>query len=161
MFIEAAFLGIVAGLVGRGKMSNFLKIKLTLIWFGVAALIIQLGITFLYVQGIWPVDDKMMILRIISYILLFVFLWANKYLPGCLLFGAGFLLNFADTIMAAGVIPFRLTWLGEVITNPWPQGQSFSIGDLLISLGIFWLIFKIMTQVPASSKLTSVRSMKL
>jgi hypothetical protein len=54
-----------------------------------------------------------------------------------------------------------LPWLADVMINPWPIGKAFSIGDVFIAIGIFWLVFKTMQQPMPPTKVISVRSMKL
>jgi len=163
VFIEAGLLALVVGLFARGKISNLAQIRLASIWFGAAALIMELGIKYAVSKGTWPVDDYLVILHGVSYIFLFIFLCKNRYLPGVQLLAAGFLLNFLAIIINSGLIlgDFTLPWLTDVIQHPLRQGKVFSIGDLIISLGLFWLIYRIMTRPDGGSRLTSVRTMKL
>lgn len=55
----------------------------------------------------------------------------------------------------------RLPWLADTLIFPWPKAKAFSIGDIFISLGVFWLVFKSMTVKRFPEKLTSVRTLKI
>jgi MFS family permease len=100
-----------------------------------------------------------------SYALVGVFLWANRSLPGLWLIALGGGANLAAIVANAGVMPAspaalaaaglpadggsafansaavaapRLAFLGDVFAIPasWPLSNVFSIGDVMIALGV-------------------------
>ena len=100
-----------------------------------------------------------------------VFLAANWHLPGIPLITLGGALNLLAMAVNGGVMPAsptalagaglpvdapgfqnstalaepRLAWLGDVFYIPasWPLSNVFSIGDVLIALGIVWALHRI------------------
>ena len=126
-----------------------------LIWI---ALLVQIAIMSLgFAQGAAPV------LHVLTYVAAAVFLWLNRELPGVLIVGAGALSNgitialnggalpaSADAVAAAGIDhgdEFAnsaiiddpvLPWLGDVFAwpAPMPLANTFSIGDVLIVVGV-------------------------
>ncbi|HHT62364.1 MAG TPA: DUF5317 domain-containing protein [Clostridia bacterium] len=161
MVAEGVLLGIITGLIARRKISNLMRIRLSWIWLGVVLAIIYLGIAYFMPTAIWQDYDYGLVFFGAFYFLLFVFLWKNKHLPGMLLFTAGFLLSFLVGIINIASIPVEIPWLTKVIQKPWSGGGTFSIANFLISLGVFWLVFRTMTKPDHTTKLTSVRCMRL
>lgn len=116
-----------------------------------------------------------------SQILLLLFAWINRKLPGFSLLGLGLLANFLVIVLNGGMMPLmpenasklipqgsqveleiggrvgygkdvllekentRLWFLGDVFTLPeWMNYPlAFSIGDILISMGAFWLFWQL------------------
>lgn len=189
MLYEAIFLAIIAGWIAKGKILNLTHLKLYHIWLVFAAFIMQTGMEYLGSRGIQYVYDYRMVLYGFSYLLLFIFLWINRHLPGNILLALGFVLNFLVIMFNGGAMPVQLEgldpayvtmlqnnelptyrilessttlpWLADVLINPWPIGKAFSIGDVFISIGIFWSVFKTMRQPSLSAKVISVRRLKL
>jgi len=186
---EAIIIAVAAGWLGRGKISSLAKLDLHHIWLVFLAFGIELGMDWLWGREYQWVLTWRLQLQLFFYLLLFIFLWLNRRLPGIFLIGAGFLLNLLVITANGGAMPAtatgldgsmaaqlqngdwltytlltessRLPWLGDVILQPWPKNKIISIGDILISLGIFWLVFRTMTGRSGSGRLTSVRGMKV
>jgi len=186
---EAILVAIVVGLVAKGRISNLAHMKLFKIWLVFLSFFIQLGMEYLGSRGVEAVFDYGFYLYGFSYVLLFVFLWINRHLPGNILLALGFFLNFLVIMINGGAMPVnlegldpsyitmlqnnelptykildsssKLSWLSDVFIIPWPKGKAFSIGDIVISIGIFWLVFKTMINSDNHSRLTSVRCMKM
>lgn len=189
MLYEAIFIAIVVGWVAKGSIANLAHMKLVKIWLVFCAFFIQLGMEYLAGKGFEAVYDYRFLLHGFSYLLLFVFLWINRNLPGNILLALGFFLNFFVIMINGGAMPVNLEgldssyvtmlqnnefptyrildsstkfpWLSDMFIIPWPKGKAFSVGDIVISIGIFWLVFKTMLNWDHNSRLTSVRSMKL
>ncbi len=189
MLYEAILVGLVVGFLVKGKISRLAQIKLSRIWMVFLAFLIQFGMDFLGARGIQQVWDFRILLYLISYILLFLFLWKHRQIPGIWLLIVGFALNYLVIMLNGGAMPVtlkglgpddvaalqkmqiptykildsstHLPWLADTMIFPWPKPKAFSIGDIFISLGVFWLIFRTMTKGIASSKLTSVRGIRM
>ncbi|MEL7567767.1 MAG: DUF5317 domain-containing protein [Dehalobacterium sp.] len=189
MLYEAILVAIVVGFVARGRISNLAHMKLFKIWLVFLSFFIQIGMEYLGARGVQLVFDYGIYLYGFSYLLLFIFLWINRHLPGNILLSLGFFLNFLVIMLNGGAMPVtlegldhsyvtmlknnelptykildgsaKLPWLSDVFIIPWPKGKAFSIGDIFISIGVFWLVFKTMINSDNYSRLISVRGMKL
>jgi hypothetical protein len=106
-----------------------------------------------------------------SYALVLAFIWCNRQLPGLWLVAVGGLSNLVAIAVNGGVMPasedaFRtagrspteegftnsevlrdpnLLFLGDVLPMPsWmPLANVFSVGDVLIAVGVFWCVHAI------------------
>jgi hypothetical protein len=106
-----------------------------------------------------------------SYALVLAFIWLNRHLPGLWLVAVGGLSNLVVIAANGGVMPAsedalrtagrspteeeftnsevlrdpQLLFLGDVLPMPsWmPLANVFSIGDVLIAVGIFWCVHSI------------------
>ncbi|MGI6713185.1 MAG: DUF5317 domain-containing protein [Bacillota bacterium] len=188
MLYEAIFLALGVGLIARGKLSRLAKIQLKNIGLVFISLAIQLGIDVAahYI-------DLIVIYRLffqgLSYILLFIFLFLNRKVPGVVFLALGFLMNFIVIMFNGGAMPTivtgidpeyiksiksgevitytlisektKLRWFADILIQPWPKAKAFSIGDIFISIGIFWLVLRTMIVEEKLAKLTSVRGVKL
>lgn len=103
------------------------------------------------------------VLHVASYVLAGVFLWGNRSIPGVLVVTAGAALNGVTIALNGGVLPASpgavaaagietgdgftnsavladpvLPWLGDVFVwpAPLPLANTFSVGDVLIVLGV-------------------------
>jgi Family of unknown function (DUF5317) len=103
------------------------------------------------------------VVHIASYLMAGAFGIANRRLPGVALICLGGALNFAAIVANGGIMPAsatavrisglaarkrfdnsglvphaRLAWLGDIFAIPakWPLANVFSVGDLLVVLGI-------------------------
>jgi hypothetical protein len=150
------------------------------IWLVLAAYIPQ------FIAFYWPAtrsfisDTLVSILFISSQLLLLVFIWINRKIPGGWLMGLGLLLNFLVVVLNGGMMPLtpenaqqlqpvgnpipvtlgervgiskdillkkadtKLWFLGDVFLLPsWMNYPlAFSPGDVLLSLGAFWLLWE-------------------
>jgi hypothetical protein len=110
------------------------------------------------------------VLHVFSYVLLGACAWANRRVPGVALVVLGGALNVIAILANGGVMPAdpdlvvhaaqrggegfvnsgvvadpRLLFLGDVIATPrsWPVANVFSVGDLLILLGVAVLLHRV------------------
>ena len=172
MLIEAVVLALIISVLSGRKISQLGQLTLREFWLIPLALIIQGGVNWAAVRGIklgpmWlsPVLDTM------SYFLLLVFTLCNRLLPGMRIITLGILLNTIVIAVNGGVMPVDLAFLREATRKALQAGegthglvtsvthlrfltdrfyvnilglhkQVCSIGDCLIDIGIFLLIFK-------------------
>ncbi len=170
-------LGIVVGLVRGGSFDNLGTLHLR----GLILVFAALGLQSLIFPTLWwsipPLSWMPQVWHILSYVLLIVFLFANRKLPQLWGIAAGVMLNIIvisanqgfmpsnlDALAASGypetaellarsdggnirnIIAMgpdtRLNFLGDwLYLPPWvPFGVSFSPGDLILMIGVFWLI---------------------
>lgn len=106
------------------------------------------------------------VLHVLTYLVAGVVLWRNRHLVGVRLVGAGAVLNGGTILLNGGTLPAApaaldaaglpaepgftnsgavehpvLPWLGDVFAwpEPLPLANVFSVGDVLIVLGVGWV----------------------
>ncbi|HWQ41298.1 MAG TPA: DUF5317 domain-containing protein, partial [Desulfosporosinus sp.] len=171
MLIETLILALFISLICRGKLSQLGQIGLREFWLVPLALLIQGGVYWAAVRGIgigpsWfsPVLDTG------SYFLLLIFTLRNSSLPGMRFITLGIFLNTLVIALNGGVMPVDPSFLTETGRKALMAGQGthglmtstthmsfladrfyldilgwdkqvFSVGDGLIDIGIFLLVF--------------------
>jgi hypothetical protein len=148
-----------------GNLLRLASIRLRGTWVPVVALAIQVVIVTIAPAG-HPALHKAV--HIATYVLIGVFLWCNRRLPGIKVIGLGAFLNaLVITLnggqMAASATAERLAglhpgpgfqnsaqlahpvlpWLGDIIPWPGPLPNVLSIGDCLIYLGTLILLHRV------------------
>ncbi|GAB6153178.1 DUF5317 domain-containing protein [Desulfosporosinus burensis] len=178
MLIETLILALLISMLSGGKISRLSELVLRGFWLVPLALLIQSGVYWAAVRGIglgpsWagPVLDTG------SYFLLLIFTVLNRSLPGVRWISLGILLNTLVIGLNGGVMPVDPSFLPEASRNALLEGQGthglmtsstqlsfladrfyldllgfrkqvFSVGDILIDIGIFLLIFKTQKKAP-------------
>lgn len=147
-----------------GRISRLASIRVRGTWVPVVALAIQVLITTIIRDGH---EEMHKAVHIATYVLIGVFLWCNRRLPGVRVIGLGAFLNaLVITVnggqMAASRTAERLAglhldagfensaplahphllWFGDVIPWPGPFPNVLSIGDLLIYAGTLILLHR-------------------
>jgi hypothetical protein len=148
-----------------GRLSRLTSIRVRGTWVPVVALGGQVLITSVLPDGS-PALHKAV--HIATYVLIGVFLWCNRRLPGVPVIGLGAFLNalvitLNEGQMAASRTAERLAglhlragfdnsaplahphllWLGDIIPWPGPLPNVLSIGDLLIYVGTLILLHRV------------------
>ena len=148
-----------------GRVSRLASIRVRGTWVPVVALAIQVLITTIIRDGH---EEMHKAVHIATYVLIGVFLWCNRRLPGVKVIGLGAFLNaLVITVnggqMAASRTAERLAglhldagfensaplahphllWFGDVIPWPGPFPNVLSIGDLLIYAGTLVLLHRV------------------
>jgi hypothetical protein len=148
-----------------GNLGRLASVRIRGVWVPVAALGIQVVIVTIAPDG-HPAVHKAV--HIATYVLVGVFLWCNRRLPGIKVIGLGAFLNaLVITInggqMAASATAERLAglhpgagfqnsaqlahpllpWLGDIIPWPGPLPNVLSVGDCLIYVGTMVLLHRL------------------
>jgi hypothetical protein len=148
-----------------GSLGRLASIRVRGTWVPVVALAIQVLITTVIRDGH---EELHKAVHIATYVLIGVFLWSNRRLPGVKVVGLGAFLNaLAITVnggqMAASRTAERLAglhlgagfensaplthphllWLGDIIPWPGPLPNVLSIGDCLIYIGTLILLHRV------------------
>jgi Family of unknown function (DUF5317) len=148
-----------------GSLSRLASIRVRGTWVPVVALAIQVLITTVIRDGH---EELHKAVHIATYVLIGVFLWSNRRLPGVKVIGLGAFLNaLVITVnggqMAASRAAERLAglhlgagfensaplahphllWLGDVIPWPGPLPNVLSVGDCLIYIGTLILLHRL------------------
>jgi hypothetical protein len=165
ILIVLAFLCLASVPLTGGRLSRLASINVRGTWVPVVALAIQVVITTIIRDGH---EDLHKAVHIATYVLIGVFLWCNRRLPGVKVIGLGAFLNaLVITInggqMAASRTAERLAglhlgngfdnsaplahphllWFGDVIPWPGPLPNVLSIGDCLIYVGTLILLHRV------------------
>ncbi|KLU59442.1 hypothetical protein CEB3_c44280 [Peptococcaceae bacterium CEB3] len=172
MLIGALVLAVVVGLLAGGKLKNLSYLPLRGAWLVLGALFLQAVLSWTAAKGLgigprWVGP----LLHILSYVLLLAFTWVNRSLPGVRVLAAGVFLNGLVIAVNGGLMPVapgvlppwdiarlakgvgihglmsartRLTFLSDrfYLAAPVLGRQLFSVGDVLIDVGAFWLVFR-------------------
>ena len=147
-----------------GHLARLADLRLRGLWIPIVALAVQVGITVVAPTGNMALHRA---LHIATYVMIGLFLWANRRLPGIRLLALGAACNAAAIIANLGVMPASrsaeriagltlragfdnsapvhhalLGWLGDVIPWPGPLPNVLSVGDLLIFAGTMVLLHR-------------------
>ncbi|KKM09840.1 hypothetical protein SY88_16755 [Clostridiales bacterium PH28_bin88] len=184
MIFEAVILGILVGRIRGGRLRNIGSQPIRVLVLALSAYFIQWFLNFAMERGMTQVISYTMYLHLFSYILLFLFLFANRKLPGMKIIALGVFLNFIVIAANGGMMPAsldglapeykesllqgnlatytvigpetRLPFLADIIPMPFPRGKMMSPGDAVMALGIFLFLQGAM-QSRRHYKLTSLR----
>lgn len=98
MLLDSLILGTIIAKLRGGKFFNFLHLQITAPWLILLAFMIQYPIMFLYPKILFESI-------IVSYAILFIFLYVNKTIPGITLMISGMFLNMLVMVVNNGRIP--------------------------------------------------------
>lgn len=184
MFIlYSVIISILAGYLAKGRLKHLAGYTLQCEWLAIGSFLVQLVI-FSDIPFVKFHPNVTVSIHIASYIMLLVFIFLNRKIPGIIFIGAGIFLNFLVITLNGGYMPTfadklantsmgrhadaiesgysvhnssgitdstLLPWLGDIFhLPPWlPFSNVFSIGDIIISAGIF--IYFLFCMKPAPS----------
>jgi hypothetical protein len=166
MIIGLAYLLVLLSVpVARGRLSALADLQLRKPGLAGAAILIQVLVISVLPFGDHTIHTS---LHVLSYVLLGAFAFANRRLTGVPIIAIGGLSNFAAIAANGGVMPTapsaarslavtgssdeflnsrvldhpRLQFLGDVFPTPasWPLHNVFSIGDIVLLIGVFVLV---------------------
>jgi Family of unknown function (DUF5317) len=165
--VAVVVLAALAVPLAGGRLGALVEVQLRRVWAIFAAL--GLEIAAMELPGLS--EGMRAALLVAAYPVGALFLAANWHLPGIPLIALGGALNLLAMAVNGGVMPAsptalagaglpvdapgfqnstalaepRLAWLGDVFYLPasWPLSNVFSIGDVLIALGIVWALHRI------------------
>ena len=163
--LPSIVLGVLFALIMGGRLSRLLEIDFRHSWSVFAALALQLLLFLRLVEQ--PLETPV---HLGSYALLFLFAFANGRNLALLPLSIGMALNSAAIVANGGHMPVspvaaeaagvragpssnvkiggeHLTWLGDVFALPasFPLANVFSLGDILIGIGMVGLIVAVAT----------------
>jgi uncharacterized protein DUF5317 len=163
LLLAAATLAVLSVVPAGGQLSRLATVRLRLPWLPIALLAVQVVIISLIPRAWHP---ALAAVHIATYAGAGWFLLANRHLPGALMLSAGALCNGVTIAVNGGALPARagavrsaglhhdpgafnnsvalahprLPWLGDLFAwpAPLPLHNTFSIGDVLVLLGVLW-----------------------
>ena len=174
--------GLIAGALLGGSLANLEHLSLRFASLVVLALLLQI-VAFSPVGARLP-RDVVIGMHIASYALLLTCVAANLRRPPVMCFGLGVLSNAVTIVVNGGYMPAsraaltlaglpvsntphnnselagagaHLAFLGDVFALPHglPLANVFSVGDILIALGLAWLIAEGMRRAPGQVRHTA------
>ena len=158
----AALLTLLTVLATGGRLAALADVRLRRSYLLAIALAAQIVVISIVPGSLEGVHEPV---HLASYALIGAFLWYNRHITGLLFVAAGGATNAVAIFANNGVMPAspsalaragmpadkaaefansavvhdaRLSWLGDVFALPgsWPLSNVFSVGDVLIALGI-------------------------
>ena len=163
--VLAVVLALVTVPLAGGRIGRLAEVRLRWAPLLFAALALQMVI-LVVVPG-WD-DALLRAVHLGTYGMLFTFLWVNRRIPGIWIVAVGGALNLIAIAANAGVMPAgpaavrsagiasnadeftnsglldhpRLLFLGDIWAIPrgWPLANVFSIGDVVIAIGVFAVV---------------------
>jgi len=164
ILIVLAGLCVLSVPLSGGHLSRLADLRLRGLWIPAPALAAQVVITTIAPEGQPTLHAAV---HIATYVLLGVFLWANRRLPGVPIMAIGTLMNGLAIVLNGGVMPSAaaaeriaglrasagfhnsahlahpvLLWLGDIIPWPGPLPNVLSVGDCLIYAGTVVLLHR-------------------
>jgi len=168
MFLGVVFLILLASVpLTGGRLSRLGDLELRWPGLAVAGILIQVLIVSVFPSGLAGLHEA---IHLVSYGLLGACVWLNRRVPGVWFVALGGLLNLVAITANGGVMPAdpelvrnaaqhggegfvnsgvvenpRLLFLGDVLATPqgWPMANVYSVGDLLIVVGVFVLLHRV------------------
>jgi hypothetical protein len=162
ILIVLALLCVVTVPLTGGSLSRLGDLRLRWLWAAPAALAVQVVIVTIAPGGSETLHAAT---HIGTYVLIGVFLWANRAVVGVPIIGLGTLLNTLAIVCNGGVMPAsvsarriaglttgagfhnsaivhhpHLLWFGDIIPVPGPLPNTLSAGDCLIFTGMLVLL---------------------
>lgn len=185
MFIESIAVALLIGVLAGGRFFNLRTLSLKHIELFLLPFLIQWGLNYAAAQEVSWVGEVKGFIHAGSYLLLFGGLFLNRNLPGMKILGLGVLLNFLVIAANQGLMPVngdylpaevleglrngtdgthglmgegtKLAWLGDQIYCPLPYAkQMISVGDLVIDIGAFFMVFVTVKKGGSNFKFTYI-----
>ncbi len=169
MFLEALIIGVLLGILFGGKLANLGNLEINRYYIPLVAFLAQAGLSWNKDVGLAMSEIVVPIIHLASYLLMFWWLWENRIIKGIWLLVLGVSLNFMVIAGNGGYMPVdgsqvsaqilqvldnkedgihsllteksRFRYLADIIYLPYPQPSLISLGDIFLSLGLFWISF--------------------
>jgi hypothetical protein len=167
VLVAVVLLAALAVPLAGGRLGALVELRLRHVWAVFAALGLQ--VVALDLPGLS--EGSRAAVMVASYLVGAVFVVANRRVPGMALVALGGALNLAAICANGGIMPAspaalagaglpadapgyqnsaavadpRLAFLGDVFYVPasWPFSNVFSVGDVLIALGVAWALHRV------------------
>ncbi|MCD6290217.1 MAG: DUF5317 domain-containing protein [Anaerolineae bacterium] len=186
ILLAAVVLAFLVSLLFGGRPSRLASVSLQWAWLVPVSLIAQAYLIYWPAPRAGGILSSRALVMMVSYVMLLLFLWRNRRLPGVKLIGVGLLANFAVMVANGGYMPITaemlrqggyahlaldeapgarvrntkdillprektaLWWLSDifVVPPPAPVTGVFSVGDVLVAMGVFWFLYVHMREGP-------------
>lgn len=105
LYIMAILLGIVVGIIFKGRISNILNLEFEKAWIIIIAFLIQAAAQFLSFRGFTIINGYILIIQGLVIILLLTGFWYNRKYLGIVIISLGFILNALVMMTNGGKMP--------------------------------------------------------
>jgi hypothetical protein len=171
ILIVIAVLCLVSVPLSGASLRRLSELRLRGVWTAPAALALQVLIITVAPSGHVQLHIA---IHIATYVMIGLFLLANRHIPGVMIIGAGTLMNGLAIIVNGGVMPAAATaqrlagliegggfhnsavlahphllWLGDIIPVPGPLPNVLSVGDLILFTGMLVVLHRACAKAPS------------
>jgi hypothetical protein len=163
LFLVVIVIAIIIGCILKGNPKNIDPSEIKAIYLVFVSFLIEAIMITLIRKGYLVRGTVTYIVNLIMYIVLFLFIYKNRYNKWLLLMGTGFLLNALAIFFNGGAMPVssniinqlgmtqnvsaeglyviinantRLAFLGDIIPLKYPRSYAVSIGDIVEVIAI-------------------------
>ena len=168
-FVATIVVAVLVVALTKGSFHRIGRIQLHALWLLLAALAIQVVLEFVDFPKD-RIDDAGLAILLASYALIFAFCFVNRHTSGMVIIAIGVALNVLAIALNGGMptkdevqqrngrdvhVPIertvkhkrresddKLPFLGDVITAPGVPNQQFSVGDIVIGIGVVDICFE-------------------
>jgi chromate transport protein ChrA len=168
-FLATIVVAVLVVAVTKGSFQRIGRIHLNALWLLLVALIIQVALELVDFPA-QRIDDVGLAILLTSYVLIFAFCFLNRHTGGMVIIAIGVALNVLAIALNGGMptkdevqrrngrdvhVPIertvkhkpresddKLPFLGDVITAPGVPNQQFSVGDIVIGIGVVDICFE-------------------
>ena len=168
-FVATILIAALVIVVTKGSFHELGRLQFHALWLLLVALGVQVVLEFVEFPAD-RIDDLGLAILLASYMLIFAFCYVNRRTSGMLIIGFGVAINVLAIALNGGMptkddvveragrevhVPIERTvkhkpkesgdvlpFLGDVITAPGVPNQQFSIGDIVIGIGVVDLCFQ-------------------
>ncbi len=113
LYLIATVLGVLLGIVFKGKLSNLLNIRLEKVWIVILAFVVQTLLRVLTLNGLGILSGYGLITHCIVYGLLLVGFWFNRHYAGMCIMGLGCFSNALVMALSGGKMPVSVEALAK------------------------------------------------
>lgn len=168
-FLATIVVAVLVVVVTKGSFHRIGRIHLSAVWLLLVALIIQVALELVDFPT-ERIDDLGLAILLMSYVLIFGFCFLNRRTSGMVIVAIGVALNVLVIAVNGGMptkddvtqrdgrevhVPIertvkhkpresddKIAFLGDVITAPGVPNQQFSVGDIVIGIGVVDICFE-------------------
>jgi hypothetical protein len=176
ILIVCAFLAVMTVPLSGQRLSRMSTLPIRHMWM----VWVAIGIQTILVSVVHPPENVGRVAHLASYAVVGLFAVSNWRIPGVPLISIGGLLNLIAIVANGGVMPAsawalrtagiiddtefsnsmfvegaRMRWFGDIFAVPesWPLSNVFSVGDIVVVIGIGYLAHRHCRTVEAASEL--------
>lgn len=163
LLLVTSALAVLSVIPAGGRLSRLAGVRLRVLWLPAALLAVQVLIISIIPHAWHP---ALAVVHVMTYVGAGGFVLANRHIPGVSLLAAGAVTNGVTIAANGGTLPARpeaiasagldhdpgsfnnsiaianprLSWLGDIFSwpAPLPLHNTFSVGDVLVLLGVLW-----------------------
>ncbi|MBC8577929.1 MAG: DUF5317 domain-containing protein [Zhenhengia sp.] len=170
MFGISLIVAIILGYLLKGRLSHLINLQIRGIWLILIGFLLERGLNLLLKIGWMELGILTYLLDLLMYILILIFIWRNSRLKPLCAMGIGFVMNAIPIFANGGAMPVSpkaMDYMGistdasltglysimreethfKILSDIIPiflgkVGFVISIGDIVLCIGMIWLVIK-------------------